>query len=56
MYVVRQNEQHFIDVLYTDIIFNPNLLVLPLRGPPPPPPPQPLLVFLEQLKKKKKKV
>ena len=41
MYVVRQSEQHFIDVLYTDIIVNPNLLVFPLLSPPPPPPPPP---------------
>ena len=41
MYVVRQSEQHFIDVLYTDIIVNPNLLVFPLLSPPPPPPTPP---------------
>ena len=55
MYVVRQSEQHFIDVLYTDIIVNPNLLVFPLLSPPPPPhPPQTLLVFSEQLNKNKR--
>ena len=38
MYVVRQSEQQFFDVLYTYIIFNPNLLVFPLLPPPPPDP------------------
>ena len=51
MYVVRQSEQHFIDVLYTDIIVNPNLLVFPLLSPPPPPDPVGFLWTTQQKQK-----